>query len=71
MEQIKELVNDYVANEGITKEVLIKERLQMSRSAFYAKMRGLVPWELDEAIRLSALLGITVDEFARHAVKHR
>lgn len=67
MEHIKLLVDAYIKKEGITKDALIKT-LRMSRSAFYAKMGGLAPWDLDEAARLSGLLGITIDEFAAHAL---
>lgn len=67
MEHIKQLVDAYIKKEGITKDALVKT-LGMSRSAFYAKMSGLAPWDLDEAARLSFCLGITVDEFAAYAL---
>ena len=67
MEHIKQLVDAYIKGEGITKDTLIKT-LGMSRSGYYAKMGGLTPWDLDEAARLSGLLGITIDEFAAHVL---
>ena len=70
MGHIKALVDAYIDAEDITKERLVN-MLGMSRSAFYAKISGLAPWNLDEVVALSDLLGITVDEFAKHAVRRR
>ena len=67
MSGLKEVVKSYVKAEGITKDDLA-ERLGIRRSAFYMKMGGKSPWTLNEAVKLSGLLGITVDELAELAL---
>lgn len=69
MEELKALVGNYVKAEGITKSELA-ERLGIGRSALYEKLSGRNPWFLDEAVKLSGLLGITVDELAELTGKH-
>lgn len=66
MEELKALVDNYVKAEGITKSELA-ERLGIGRSALYEKLGGRNSWFLDEAVKLSGLLGITVDELAELA----
>jgi plasmid maintenance system antidote protein VapI len=66
MDGLKVLVGNYAKSEGITKDELA-ERIGIGRSSLYAKLSGQTPWFLDEAVKLSGLLGITVDELAELA----
>lgn len=69
MEELQAIVYGYVKSAGITKDDLAGQ-LGIGRSAFYAKMGGLSPWYLDEAVRLSGLLNVPLDELAKKMVKH-
>ena len=69
MEELKVRVAEYVKAEGITKDDLA-DQLGIGRNAFYKRLGGHVSWHLDEAVKLSGLLGITVDELAELTSRH-
>lgn len=69
MERLKALVDEYVRAEGITKDDLA-DQLGIGRNAFYRRLAGQNSWLLEEAVKLSGLLGITVDELAELASTH-
>lgn len=69
MNELKDLVCEFVKADGITREELA-QRLGIGRSALYAKLDGLAPWRLDEAVRLANMLGMPIDELAEMAIKH-
>lgn len=68
MGELKALVGEYVKSAGITRDELAQS-LGIGRSALYAKLDGLAPWRLDEAIRLAKLLDMPLDELAALAVR--
>lgn len=67
MGDLKEVVNSYVKAEGITKDDLA-ERLGIGRSAFYMKMGGNSPWTLNEAVTLSKLLRLSLEDLVELAL---
>ena len=66
--ELKALVDGYVKAEGITKDALANS-LGISRCALFARLKGRTMWHLDEAIKLSELLGVPIDELARLVCK--
>ena len=62
MKSVKEAIEDYIAEENITKEALAVS-LDMSRSSFFMKLRGANDFTLSEAYQLSRKLDCTLDEF--------
>lgn len=67
MEAIKQLVAAYCQDNGLTSAALA-DALGMSRSSLYAKLRGLAPWDLEEAVKLAQILGIDLNKFADYAL---
>lgn len=59
---IEELVDDWV--EGRRKQRLADE-LGCSLVTFNKKVRGESPWFLSEAVKLSHMLGVTLEEFVQ------
>lgn len=70
MDEIRERTSAYCLENGMTNATLA-DALGMSRSSLYAKLRGLAPWGLEEAVKLAELLGMSVSEFAALAIKPR
>ena len=61
MDRFNENIELICAKRGITKKQLIAA-IGISRSAFYSKLAGVRPWFLDEAVKVAAFLGVTIDE---------
>lgn len=61
MDSIKERVGAYLVREGKTKGELASE-LGMSTATLHSKLNGLTDFSLQQAIRLSKILGCTVSE---------
>lgn len=61
MEAINANVNRYVKENDTTKDAVAKG-IGISRSSFYDKLAGKSPWMLEEAIKLSDVMGCTVQE---------
>lgn len=61
MDRFNENVELMCARRGIRKKELIAH-LGISRSAFYAKIAGVRPWLLDEAVRVADFLGVGIGE---------
>lgn len=59
---IRDAVEDYVKRNHITKDAFAAEA-GISRTAFFAKMRGQFSFTLGEAYAMSRMLGCTMDEF--------
>lgn len=59
MERFNERVEFMCAKRGISKKSLITA-LGISRSAFYAKLAGVRPWLLDEALKIADVLGVQI-----------
>ena len=60
MERFNENVELICAKRGIRKKELIAH-IGISRSAFYAKLAGVRPWFLDEAVKVADFLGMSID----------
>lgn len=60
MEKFNENVELICAKRGIRKKELIAH-IGISRSAFYAKLAGVCPWFLDEAVKVADFLGVGID----------
>lgn len=67
MDNLKSLLDGYVKAEGITKEELAN-RLNISRGTLFYRLNGSM-WRLDEAAKLSELLGVPLTELARLVCK--
>lgn len=61
MEKFNENVELICAKRGIRKKELIAH-VGISRSAFYAKLAGVRPWFLDEAVKVADFLGISIGD---------
>ena len=61
MEKFNENVELICAKRGIRKKELIAH-IGISRSAFYAKLAGVRPWFLDEAVKVADFLGMSIGE---------
>jgi DNA-binding Xre family transcriptional regulator len=61
MERFNENVELICAKRGIRKKELIAH-IGISRSAFYAKLAGVRPWFLDEAVKVADFLGVGIGE---------
>lgn len=61
MERFNENVELICAKRGIRKKELIAH-IGISRSAFYAKLAGVRPWFLDEAVKVADFLGLGIGE---------
>lgn len=59
MERFNERVELICAKRGISKKSLITA-LGISKSAFYAKLAGVRPWLLDEALKIADVLGVQI-----------
>ncbi len=70
MESIKERVEIYLDQTGMTKED-IAGRLGISRQAFWAKLEGVYDFKLSEAEQLASIIGCTVDELRKQPKKPR
>lgn len=65
---LQEKVGQYVkANE--TTMGAVADKLGISRSSLFNKLRGSNEFSLSEAFSLSRILGMTVDEFCRLAME--
>ena len=65
---LQEKVGQYVeANE--TTMGAVADKLGISRSSLFNKLRGSNEFSLSEALNLSRILGMTVDEFCRLAME--
>lgn len=65
---LQEKVGHYVeANE--TTMGAVADKLGISRSSLFNKLRGTSEFSLSEALNLSRILGMTVDELCRLAMK--
>ena len=60
MERFNENVELICAKRGIRKKELIAH-IGISRSAFYAKLAGVRPWFLEEAVKVADFLGMSID----------
>lgn len=58
---LQKMIDDYAKARGVTKDA-IADKLGISRSSFFNKMRGSYEFSLSEAFALSRMLGITLDE---------
>lgn len=58
---ITEMVNQYVAQHGIQKDDMA-EKMGVSRTQFYAKLRGDSEFSLSEAYALANMMGVSVDD---------
>ncbi len=58
---LQKMVDDYAKARGVTRDA-IADKLGISRSSFFNKMRGSYEFSLSEAFELSRMLGITLDE---------
>lgn len=58
---LQKMTDDYAKARGVTKDA-IADKLGISRSSFFNKMRGSYEFSLSEAFELSRMLGITLDE---------
>jgi len=61
MERFNERVELMCAKRGISKKTLISA-LGISKSAFYAKLAGVRPWLLDEALKIADALRVEISE---------
>lgn len=65
---LQEKVGHYVeANKTTMGDVA--DKLGISRSSLFNKLRGSNEFSLSEAFNLSCILGMTIDEFRRLAMK--
>lgn len=65
---LQEKVGHYVEANGTTMGA-VADRLGISRSSLFNKLRGSNEFSLSEAFDLSRILGVTVDELCRLAMK--
>lgn len=61
MERFNENVELICAKRGIRKKELIAH-IGISKSAFYAKLAGVRPWFLEEAVGIAAFFGCTIND---------
>ena len=61
MDKFNENVEMLCAKRGVSKKSLIAH-LGISKSAFYAKLAGVRPWFLDEAVKIADFLGCTLGD---------
>lgn len=61
MEKFNENIELICVKRGIRKKELIAH-IGISRSAFYAKLAGVRPWFLDEAVKVADFLGVNIGE---------
>lgn len=58
---LQEMVGKYAEKHCMTKDA-IADKLGISRSSFFNKMRGSYEFSLSEAFELSRMLGISLDD---------
>lgn len=58
---LSEKVSEYAEENNETRDS-IADKLGISRSSFFNKVRGSYEFSLSEAYKLSRLLGVTLDE---------
>ncbi len=58
---LQEMIGEYADEHCMTKDA-IADKLGISRSSFFNKMRGSYDFSLSEAFALSRMLGITLDD---------
>ena len=56
MLKITELVNEYAARTGTTRQELA-DRLGMSRVSLYMRLKGSIEFSLSQAVKLAEILG--------------
>ena len=61
MERFNENIELICVKRGIRKKELIAH-IGISRSAFYAKLAGVRPWFLDEAVKVADFLGMSIGD---------
>lgn len=61
---LQEKVGQYIEANGTTRDA-IADRLHISRSSFFNKLRGSYEFSLSEAFNLSRIIGVSLDEFYR------
>lgn len=59
---LQEKVGQYAEAKGTTRDA-IADKIGMSRSSFFNKLRGSYEFSLSEAFKLSRILGISLDDF--------
>lgn len=59
---LSEKVGEYAEKNNETRDS-IADKLGISRSSFFNKVRGSYEFSLSEAYKLSRLLGVSLDEF--------
>lgn len=59
---LSEKVGEYAKKNNETRDS-IADKLGISRSSFFNKVRGSYEFSLSEAYKLSRLLGVSLDEF--------
>ena len=59
---LQEKVGQYAEAKGTTRDA-IADKIGMSRSSFFNKLRGSYEFSLSEAFKLSRILGIKLDDF--------
>jgi len=69
MDSIKERVGAYLAREGKTKKWLADE-LDMTTVTLSSKMNGETEFSFSQAIRLSEILGCTVNDLRESPLKN-
>lgn len=65
---LQEKVGQYVGANKTTMGA-VADKLGISRSSLFNKLRGSNEFSLSEALNLSRILGMTVDEFCRLAME--
>lgn len=61
---LQEKVGEYAEAKGTTREA-IADKMGISRSSFFNKLRGSYEFSLSEAFTLSRILGVSLDDFYR------
>ena len=61
MEKFNENIELICAKRGIRKKELIAH-IGIRRSTFYAKLAGVRPWFLEEAVKVADFFGMSIDE---------
>lgn len=61
---LQEKVGEYAEASGTTREA-IADKMGISRSSFFNKLRGSYEFSLSEAFTLSRILGVSLDDFYR------
>lgn len=61
---LQEKVGEYAEAKGTTREA-IADKMGISRSSFFNKLRGSYEFSLSEAFKLSRILGVSLDDFYR------